>query len=209
MKGNVVDLDVTATGIEIRKADGDSSGKSGHYHVFIDRAPVAPGAVIPREAGVVHSTDDPIRLTGLGVGTHRLALVLGDGTHARIGSAIAETTIEVQGPSVDASAPAEVPSGQDLVVEIAVEGVQIVAAASDQGAPGTTGHLHVLIDPASPPAADGKPLPKDDRNIHTTETTVRLSGLAPGEHTIWVVLGDRAHIPYGPLVADRVLVTVK
>ena len=37
VKGNVVSLDLASTGLTIVKADGDTSGKTGHYHVFIDR----------------------------------------------------------------------------------------------------------------------------------------------------------------------------
>ena len=60
VKGNAVLLDLQSAGIAIVKADGDTSGQSGHYHLFIDRDPVAPGAPIPREAGIVHTTDAPL-----------------------------------------------------------------------------------------------------------------------------------------------------
>ncbi|MGH9225973.1 MAG: DUF6130 family protein, partial [Acidimicrobiales bacterium] len=128
VKGNVVSLDVASAGLTIVKADGDTSGRSGHYHVFIDRDPVAPGAAIPVEAGVVHSADDPIVLSGLAVGTHRLALVVGDGAHKRLGSMVAETTVTVTGPSVDASTPATSPAGQPVVLTVKVDGLTIVKA---------------------------------------------------------------------------------
>lgn len=209
IEGNVVDLDVEVTDFEVVKADGDTSGKSGHFHVFVDKEPPAAGTVISKEAGIVHSTDDPIRLTGLSVGEHKLTVVLGDGTHARVGDSEATRTVTVEGPSVDASAPAEIAAGQELQIDLEVEGVEIVAADKDQGEAGTTGHFHILVDPASPPKADGNPIAKDEKNIHTTETSYKLAGLAPGEHNIWVVVGDKTHVPFEPLVMDKLTVMVK
>src|SRR4051812_17288060 len=78
VQGNVVTLKVSAQGIHIVKADGDTSGMSGHYHVFIDRSPVQPGAVIPKAANIIHTTVAPIVVTGLAPGTHQLYVVLGD-----------------------------------------------------------------------------------------------------------------------------------
>ena len=216
IKGNVVDLEIKVTGINIVKADGDTSGKSGHFHVFIDRDPVAVGEVIPKEAGIVHSADNPIRITGLTKGEHEFTVVVGDGAHKRIAlpddaEPAATVEVDVEGPSVDASAPAELAAGQELTIEVKVDGVTLVGADADQGPAGTTGHLHVLVDPAAAPAADGKAIAKDERNIHTTSTSIKIPAalLTPGEHTIWVVLGDKTHVPFGPLVADKITVTVK
>ena len=216
IEGNVVELKLEVDGLEIVKADGDTSGKTGHFHVFIDRDAVAVGETIPKEAGIIHSTSNPIKVTGLSKGSHELTVVVGDGTHKRIGlagdeDASASVNVEVEGPSVDASAPTELTLGQDLTIEVKVDGVSILAADKDEGAAGTTGHLHAFIDPAEDPAADGKPIPKDATHIHTTETSIKVAAalLTAGEHTIWIVLGDKSHIPYGPLVADKVTFTVK
>ncbi len=48
IKGNVVSLALESTGITIVKADGDASGKSGHFHVFIDADPVPAGQQFKR-----------------------------------------------------------------------------------------------------------------------------------------------------------------
>jgi hypothetical protein len=204
VKGNVVSLDLASTGLTIVKADGDTSGRSGHYHVFIDRDPVEPGALIPVEAGIVHSADDPIVLSGLAVGTHRLAVVVGDGTHTRMGSLVAETTVDVQGPSIDASTPATSPAGEPVVVTVKVAGLTLVKADGDTS--GTTGHLHVFIDRDPTPA--GQPIPVEAGIIHTAETTISVPDLAPGAHTLWVVAGDGTHSPLAPRVMDKVTVTV-
>jgi hypothetical protein len=212
IKGNVVVLDVEAEGITIVKADGDTSGTTGHFHVFIDKDPVAAGAVIPVEAGVVHSPDDPITIPGLSVGRHTFTLVLGDGAHNRIGEFEEEVSLTIQGPSVDATAPAEAAAGQQISLNFTVEGVTLVAAAQDPGTPpGGTGHLHVLIDPATPPTANGQPIPPNEEGkiYHTAEASFTIPALTAGAHTIWIVLGDKTHIPFDPLVADKLTVTVK
>jgi hypothetical protein len=204
VKGNVVSLDLQSTGLTIVKADGDTSGRSGHYHVFIDRDPVAPGVAIPVEAGVVHSADDPVVLSGLAVGTHRLAVVLGDGTHGRLGTTMAETTVTVEGPSIDASAPATSPAGEPVVLTVKVDGLSLVKADGDTS--GATGHLHVFIDRDPTPA--GQPIPVEAGIIHTAESTIPVPDLAPGVHTLWVVAGDGTHSPLAPRVMDKVTVTV-
>ena len=188
----------------IVKADGDTSGRTGHYHVFVDRDPVAAGAPIPKEAGIVHTTDDPVVLTGLAVGTHRIVVVYGDGTHARTGTIQTEVTVQVEGPSLDATAPATSPAGQPVVVEVKVEGLTIVKADGDTS--GRTGHLHVFVNREPTPA--GQAIPVEAGIIHTAETTISVPDLAPGVHTLWVVAGDGTHSPLNPRVMDKLTVTV-
>jgi hypothetical protein len=205
VQGNVVTLDVEPRDIAIVKADGDTSGRTGHYHVFIDRDPVAPGAAIPTEAGIIHTTDDPITITGLTPGTHRFVVVYGNGAHARIGTAAAERTVKVEGPSVKASAPATVAAGQPVTVTMTVDGLSVVKADGDTS--GRTGHLHLFVD--RPPSPPGEPIPVGDAKIiHTAESIITLSDLSPGEHTIWVVAGDGTHVPLPAGVRDKVTVTV-
>jgi hypothetical protein len=204
VQGNVVSLAFGVAGITLVKADGDTSGRTGHFHVFVDREPVAAGQVIPKEAGIVHSAENPLKLTGLSVGRHRLVVVLGDGTHRRVGSARTETTVTVDGPSVDATAPATSAAGQPVVLTVKVEGVTLIKADGD--ASGRTGHLHVFVD--RDPTAAGQPIPKEAGIIHTTDTTIAVPDLAPGEHTLWVVLGNGNHVPFAPAVLDKVTVTV-
>jgi hypothetical protein len=67
-----------------------------------------------------------------------------------------------------------------------------------------TGHHHLLIDQklVDPMAS----IPADDKHKHfgmgQTETTVTL---APGKHTLQLVLGDHQHIPHKPIVASDVI----
>ncbi|MCZ4279754.1 DUF4399 domain-containing protein [Kiloniella laminariae] len=75
-----------------------------------------------------------------------------------------------------------------------------------------TGHHHLLIDrPALGEGEDGADefdanLPADDHHIHygggQTETTLDL---APGTHTLQLVLADKDHIPHNPPVFSEVI----
>jgi len=72
-----------------------------------------------------------------------------------------------------------------------------------------TGHHHLIVD-APLPAAD-LPIPKDDKHLHfgngQTETTLEL---APGVHTLQLVLADANHVPHAPpVISKQIRITVK
>ncbi len=205
IKGNVVDLSLSAAGIQIVRADGDRSGKSGHYHIFIDRDPVEIGRPIPRnDPQIIHSAGFRVPVEGLSVGRHRFAVVLANGAHERVGETQARIAVDVAGPSVRVTAPKTARVGTGIVLSVKIEGVNLVAANGDKS--GTTGHLHVFID--RDPAVAGKPIPKEEGIIHTTSTEISLQLLPRGDHTVIVVLGDGNHVPFGPPVVDRVSFTI-
>jgi hypothetical protein len=203
--GNVVTLAVKVSGISIVKADGDTSGKTGHLHVFVDKTPVAPGAGIEKGPGIIHSADNPVVVPGLSVGDHTLTVVLGDGNHIRLGNASAKVSVHVDGPSLDATAPATLAAGQPLSIDVVVAGVTLIKADGDTS--GKTGHLHAFVDVA--PVAPGEAIPTGNPAIiHSATSPIVVTGLAAGEHTIWVVLGDGAHTAFKDSVRDKVVVTV-
>ncbi|MGH2689671.1 MAG: DUF4399 domain-containing protein [Actinomycetota bacterium] len=205
--GNVVAVDIAAAGVQIKAPDGDTSGTTGHYHVFVDREPTPEGQVVPMEPGIVHAAVAPVTLTGLSPGEHTIIAALGNGVHERIGPPSAPVKVNVKGPSVKASAPATVKAGEPVVVTLSAQGFQVKAADGDKS--GRTGHYHLFIDPEKAPTADGTVIPKTDKIIHATESSYSITGLAPGPHTVWVVAGDGLHIPLDPLVADKLTVTVQ
>jgi hypothetical protein len=207
VKGNTVTLDLKIEGLTIVKADGDTSGKTGHIHAFIDKVPVATGAAIPKEAGVVHSADNPLVLTGLTKGEHEITVVLGDGAHNRIGNAQDSIKVTVDGPTLDATAPAVVAAGSPVRIDFKVDGVTIVKADGDTS--GKTGHIHVFVDKPLPKPGDVIDKPADGSIVHTADAFVEIPNLAAGEHTFYVVLGDGNHVVLNPLVADKVTVTVQ
>lgn len=204
VQGNVVDLNLEGAGIRVVAADGDTSGRSGHYHVFIDRPPVPFGRVIPQERDIVHASTSPIRLTGLPPGPHRLAVVLGDGAHRRIGRRGPTVTVNVAGPSVRADVLPETPAGQPVVLSVRADGVSVVPP--DAPAPAGAGHLDVFVN-RDPTAAD-QPVPMERGIVHTGDQTIAIQDLPAGEHFVWVVLVDGQHRRVDPFVADRVTVRV-
>jgi len=73
-----------------------------------------------------------------------------------------------------------------------------------------TGHHHLLID-TEPPADASAPLPATDKIVHfgkgQTETTLTL---APGKHTLQLLLADLNHIPHSPpVVSKKITITVE
>ena len=207
VQGNVVNLELEVSGISLVKADGDTSGRTGHLHVFIDKQPTPVGQPIPRESGIVHTTDNPVALNGLSVGRHDLVVVMGDGAHNRLPDFEARTSVTVDGPSVQAKAPATVPANQPIKVDLSAEGVEIVKADGDRSE--GKGHYHVFVDREPPPVGEAiPPQPADNSIVHTADSSIEVGPLAEGEHVIWVILGDGAHYPVDPPVRARVAVTV-
>ena len=72
-----------------------------------------------------------------------------------------------------------------------------------------TGHHHLVID--APLPAPGKPVPANEHYRHfgggQTEAVIEL---APGTHTLQLVLGDHLHVPHSPMVASqKITITVE
>ena len=72
-----------------------------------------------------------------------------------------------------------------------------------------SGHHHLIID-APLPDLD-LPVPMDDKHRHfgkgQTETVLKL---APGKHTLQLLLADSNHIPHRPAVYSKIItITVK
>ncbi len=72
-----------------------------------------------------------------------------------------------------------------------------------------TGHHHLLIDVDS--IALDSPIKKDEQHRHfgggQTEVTVEL---APGSHTLQLLLADHFHIPHNPpVISEKITITVE
>ena len=114
--------DLRGNALSVRKWLAKAETAKADLAVFPELAltgdPPAAGATIPREAGIVHSIDPATKIMGLSAGSHTFTVVLGNGTHQRIGDAQAKATVQVDGPSVDASAPATVFTKAELLQEV-------------------------------------------------------------------------------------------
>ena len=72
-----------------------------------------------------------------------------------------------------------------------------------------TGHHHLLIDTNAPDLT--QPIPKDEQHRHFGggQTEVELT-LAPGAHSLQLLLGDFAHIPHSPaIMSERINITIE
>ena len=94
-----------------------------------------------------------------------------------------------------------------VTVRFGLKGMGVAPAGVNKP---NTGHHHLLIDLDKLPPLD-QPVPKDEHHRHfgggQTETTIEL---APGKHTLQLLLGDQNHVPHDPpLVSEKITITVK
>lgn len=93
-----------------------------------------------------------------------------------------------------------------VTVRFGLSGMGVAPAGVEKA---KTGHHHLLIDTKLEDYS--APVPADDNHKHfgggQTETKVEL---APGTHTLQLLLGDHNHIPHSPPVESEVItITVK
>jgi hypothetical protein len=88
--------------------------------------------------------------------------------------------------------------GRTVTVRFGLRGMGIAPAGEDRE---NTGHHHLLIDAELP--SPGQPIPNDDTHLHfdAGETEAEIT-LAPGTHTLQLVLGDKNHIAHDPPVTS-------
>ena len=92
-------------------------------------------------------------------------------------------------------------------VRFGLRGMGVAPAGVDAA---NTGHHHLLIDMDTLPPMDA-PLPKTGQLRHfgggQTETTLSL---APGKHTLQLLLGNYSHVPHNPpVMSEKITITVE
>ncbi len=97
--------------------------------------------------------------------------------------------------------------GHLATVKFGLQGMGIAPAGVDKK---NTGHHHLLIDLKGLPPLN-KPIPSDKHHKHfgkgQTETTLELS---PGKHTLQLILGDKAHLPFDPpVISEKITIWVR
>jgi hypothetical protein len=72
-----------------------------------------------------------------------------------------------------------------------------------------TGHFHLLVDAGLPP--QGSPIPKDAQHLHFGGGQIQATlTLAPGKHTLQLLMGDANHLSFNPPVVSKIItITVK
>ncbi|HWF57116.1 MAG TPA: DUF4399 domain-containing protein [Candidatus Dormibacteraeota bacterium] len=202
--GNVATLHLSATGVSVVPANGDQSGNTAHYAVYVDGTPPASGNAITSGATVITTASSQISVAGLVVGRHMLTAVLADGSERRLGSASATVQVTVDGPSVTAQIVGQVTSGTPFSLQLSSFGVTIANIPADSS--GRTAHYALLIDGSLPrPGVIVSPAP---HMIITTGSRVPIPTLTRGTHVIWVVLVNGQGRTLNPLAAASVTVSV-
>jgi hypothetical protein len=81
-------------------------------------------------------------------------------------------------------------------IEFGIAGMSVVRAGDNSS---DSGHHHLLVDTNLPDMT--LPVPADEKHIHFGDgsTSTELT-LAPGKHTLRLLLGDHLHIPHNPPV---------
>ena len=87
-------------------------------------------------------------------------------------------------------------------VVFGLKGIGVAPAGVDRN---DAGHHHLLVDTGMP-ADLSLPIPNDEQHRHFGggQTEVELT-LAPGRHTLQMLLGDHLHIPFDPPIASAVV----
>lgn len=92
-----------------------------------------------------------------------------------------------------------------VTVRFGLKGMGVAPAGVEKQG---TGHHHLLVDQTTLPALD-KPLGGDVKHFGGGQTEVVLE-LAPGQHTLQLILGDHYHVPHKPaVISEPVTIRVK
>lgn len=102
-------------------------------------------------------------------------------------------------------ADGDVIQGPTVTVKFGLSGMGVAPAGVDKA---NTGHHHLLVDAKSLPEVD-KPMGADVIHFGGGQTETEVT-LAPGSHTLQLILGDRYHVPHDPVVvSEKITITVK
>ncbi len=95
-----------------------------------------------------------------------------------------------------------------FLVQFGLSGMGIAPAGTETE---NTGHHHLLIDASLEGEALKAPIDMDDNHRHFGKgQTEAMIELAPGSHTLQMVLGDWTHIRHvAPVMSDVITITVE
>jgi hypothetical protein len=123
----------------------------------------------------------------------------GDPAQTTVAPAEAEARVFIVSPANGATVSSPV------TVEFGISGYTLAPAGTyEEG----TGHHHLLVDTPLPPL--DAPIPADANHLHFGKAqTSAIIELAPGEHTLQLLLGDGNHVPHSTaLVSEPIVITV-
>jgi hypothetical protein len=198
-------------GLRIVAAAAAANPTDYHVHFIVDgAAEVTEGAPLPTQCGVLHTAANPATLTNLPPGEHTIEMVVADPGHVPVEGfdrpAVTFTVAE-NPDAIKITSPENCDGVAGPDVEIAWEapGLTIVPAADAENP--TDLHAHFIIDGAYEVVA-GQPIPDQEGVVHTAANPATIEGLAPGEHTIQLVIADPGHVPVAGLARPIVTILV-
>jgi uncharacterized protein DUF4399 len=204
---------------------GSDMANTGHHHLLIDTDLPPLDEPIPNDDNHLHfgggQTETELSLP---LGPHTLQLLLGDANHIPhtppVMSDRIHVTVTETAPTPAAQPAAGMPDRHTsppgakvyfispadgatvpltFNARFGLENMGVAPAGVDKA---NTGHHHVLIDVALPPL--GEPIPNDENHLHFgAGQTEAMITLAPGRHTLQLLLGDANHIPHVPPVFSQ------
>jgi len=122
-------------------------------------------------------------------------------TQTATATSTATATATATATGTASATPVACPTGVTIAVAAPAAGsnsVTVTVTPPQNIKPGTAGdptsyHLHYFID--TPPTAAGQAVPLGNASIiHSGSLTQDLGSLAPGSHTVYVVLGQLSHV---------------
>ena len=191
---------------------------TGHHHLLIDTGLPPLDQPIPSDFNHIHFGAGQVEAEiTLPAGEHTLQLLLGDHAHIPHNPPVVSDVIHVRvdaatvektrtpapaGASVSLLEPADGATvGRNVKVKFGVSGMELAPAGTNKP---NSGHHHLLIDTPLPPL--DREIPSDLNHLHfgraQTETEITL---APGDHTLQLLLGDHEHLPHDPPVYSKVV----
>ncbi|MDF3040880.1 MAG: hypothetical protein K0Q71_3586 [Thermomicrobiales bacterium] len=209
--GRDVSVSWQAPGLRIVPAAQAENETDFHAHFIVDGAyELVEGAPIPQQCGALHTAANPAVLTNLPPGEHTVEFVIANPGHVPVPGLDRPSVTFTVAENPDAMRITSPENCEEVTgphVEIAWEapGLTIVPATEAQNE--TELHAHFIVDNAYDVVA-GAPIPVQDGVIHTAANPATIEGLAPGEHTIQLVIADPGHIPVPGLARPQVTLIV-
>lgn len=202
-----------APGLSIVAAAEAENENDLHAHFIVNgAAEVVEGAPLPTQCGVLHTAANPATLTNLPPGEHTVQLAIANPGHVPVEGlarpSVSFTVVEDEA-AIRITAPencAEV-DGPEVAIAWEAPGLTIVPAADARNEDDL--HAHFIVDDAYE-IVEGAPIPVDTAGIlHTAANPATLEGLAPGPHTIQLVIANPGHIPIEGLARPEVTIVVR
>lgn len=92
-----------------------------------------------------------------------------------------------------------------VTISFGLSGMGVAPAGTDTA---NTGHHHLLVDGKALPVG-GVPMGSQVKHFGGGQTETRIT-LAPGSHSLQLMLGDKNHVLHNPpLVSEKVMITVR